>query len=94
MLQRGEPPEQAEGAFSIEFGHIPLGGTEHLHEPLRRIRRLAQGQRLPHTPERFRAWVKNDYRASRPSDRPASLADRPTAAALEVGRRCTPLAAE
>jgi Tyrosine phosphatase family len=33
MLERAEPPEQAERAFSIEFGHIPLGGTEHLHEP-------------------------------------------------------------
>jgi protein tyrosine phosphatase (PTP) superfamily phosphohydrolase (DUF442 family) len=71
MLQRGDAPEQAEGAFSIEFGHIPLGGTEHLHEPLDEYATWLKANGLPHTPERFRAWVKNDYRsADPPSDPP------------------------
>jgi protein tyrosine phosphatase (PTP) superfamily phosphohydrolase (DUF442 family) len=70
MLRRGEPPDQAEGAFSIEFGHIPLGGTEHLHEPLDEYAAWLKANRLPHTAERFRAWVKNDYRAGDPSTDP------------------------
>jgi protein tyrosine phosphatase (PTP) superfamily phosphohydrolase (DUF442 family) len=71
MLQRGVAPEQAEAAFSLEFGHIPLGGPEHLHEPLDEYAAWLQANRLPHSPERFRAWVQNDYRsADPPSDPP------------------------
>ena len=71
MLKRGEDPEQAEGAFSIEFGHVPLGGTEHLHEPLYEYASWLKANGLPHTPERFRTWVKYDYRsADPPSDPP------------------------
>jgi protein tyrosine phosphatase (PTP) superfamily phosphohydrolase (DUF442 family) len=66
MLARAEPPDQAEGAFSIEFGHVPLGGTEHLHEPLREYAAWLKANRLPHTAERFRSWVKKDYRAADP----------------------------
>ena len=61
MIQLGESPRQAELAFSIEFGHIPLGGTEHLHEPLREYAAWLTDRGLSHTPERFRDWVKNDY---------------------------------
>jgi protein tyrosine phosphatase (PTP) superfamily phosphohydrolase (DUF442 family) len=72
MLERGDEPERAERAFSIEFGHIPLGGTEHLHEPLDEYARWLKSHGLPHTPERFRDWVKNDYQsADPPSDPPA-----------------------
>jgi hypothetical protein len=63
MVRRGEPPERALSAFSIEYGHIPVFGTEHLHEPLDEYAAWLKTNRLPHTPERFRAWVKNDYRA-------------------------------
>ncbi len=70
MLQRGEAPEQAERSFSIEFGHIPLGGTEHLHEPLDEYAAWLKASRLPHTPERFRDWVKNDYFAADPPSDP------------------------
>jgi protein tyrosine phosphatase (PTP) superfamily phosphohydrolase (DUF442 family) len=66
MLQRGEAPEHAEAAFSIEFGHIPLGGTEHLHEPLDEYAGWLKDKGLSHSPERFRAWVQNDYRAADP----------------------------
>ena len=67
MTRKGVSPEQAEGAFSLEFGHIPVAGTQHLHEPLREYADWLKSQRLPHTAERFRAWVKNDYRSSDPS---------------------------
>jgi len=63
MVRRAEPPERALSAFSIEYGHIPFFGTEHLHEPLDEYAAWLKTNRLPHTPERFRAWVKNDYRA-------------------------------
>jgi protein tyrosine phosphatase (PTP) superfamily phosphohydrolase (DUF442 family) len=71
MIHRGEPPAQAERAFSLEFGHIPLGGTEHLHEPLKEYAAWLTARRLPHTPERFRDWVKNEYEpAGGPADPP------------------------
>ena len=71
MIHRREPPNQAEGAFSLEFGHIPLGGTEHLHEPLDEYAAWLAARGLRHTPERFRDWVKNDYEpAGGPADPP------------------------
>jgi len=71
MVRRGEPPERALSAFSIEYGHIPMFGTEHLHEPLDEYAAWLKTNRLPHTPERFRAWVKNDYHAEvLPADPP------------------------
>lgn len=71
MLGRGETPERAKGAFSLEFGHVPLGGTEHLHEPLREYAAWLKANRLPHTAERFRSWVETVYQsADSPSDPP------------------------
>ena len=71
MLERGETPEQAERAFSIEFGHVPLGGHRASARAAERVCRMAQANRLPHTPERFRDWVKNEYQsADPPSDPP------------------------
>jgi protein tyrosine phosphatase (PTP) superfamily phosphohydrolase (DUF442 family) len=67
MTRKGEPPEQAEGTFALEFGHIPVAGTQHLHEPLDEYAGWLKAGRLPHTAQRFRDWVKNDYRSSDPS---------------------------
>jgi protein tyrosine phosphatase (PTP) superfamily phosphohydrolase (DUF442 family) len=67
MTCKGQPPEQAEGAFALEFGHIPVAGTQHLHEPLHEYADWLKARRLPHTAERFRAWVKSDYRSRDPS---------------------------
>jgi protein tyrosine phosphatase (PTP) superfamily phosphohydrolase (DUF442 family) len=61
MVVRGEPPEQAERAFSLKFGHIPLGGPEHLHEPLHEYAAWLKVRGQPHTPDRFLAWLKSDY---------------------------------
>jgi protein tyrosine phosphatase (PTP) superfamily phosphohydrolase (DUF442 family) len=77
MVRRGEPPQQAEGAFSIEYGHVPIGGTEHLHEPLDEYAAWLKANQLPHTAERFRAWVKKDYRAKDPSAEPPLLQPGP-----------------
>jgi hypothetical protein len=79
MVRRSVPPERALHSFSIEFGHIPLFGTEHLHEPLDEYAAWLQTKRLAHTAERFRAWVKNDYRADDPPADPPPLEPGPRA---------------
>jgi protein tyrosine phosphatase (PTP) superfamily phosphohydrolase (DUF442 family) len=63
MQERGESPEVAERAFSIQFGHIPLGGTEHLHEPFDEYAAWLAHHKLEHTPHRFRDWVSHEYRS-------------------------------
>jgi protein tyrosine phosphatase (PTP) superfamily phosphohydrolase (DUF442 family) len=70
MLERGERPEEAEKAFSISYGHVAFGGTEHLHEPLDEYAGWLKAKGLAHTPERFREWVKNDYQSADPSSDP------------------------
>jgi hypothetical protein len=90
MLKNGEPPERAERAFSIEFGHIPLGGTEHLHEPLHEYAAWLKANQVPHSARRFHDWVKNDYRADDPSVDPPPLKtgprERRTGSAASGGR--------
>ncbi len=63
MTRRGEPPEQAVRAFNLRYGHVPLFGPEHLHEPFCEYRAWLQSRDLAHTPARLRAWVEHDYRA-------------------------------
>jgi protein tyrosine phosphatase (PTP) superfamily phosphohydrolase (DUF442 family) len=77
IVARGESPVQAASAFSFEFGHIPIGGTEHLHEPLAEYSSWLNAQGLANSPERFRSWVKNEYQASDPSVDPPRLAPGP-----------------
>jgi hypothetical protein len=61
MMERCVPPEQAENAFTLEHGHVPLCGPEHLHEPLNEYAAWLAARRLAHSPDRFRDWVKNEY---------------------------------
>jgi protein tyrosine phosphatase (PTP) superfamily phosphohydrolase (DUF442 family) len=89
MVRLGEPPAHALGAFSIEFSHIPLGGTEHLHEPLDEYAAWLDGNQLKHTSERFRAWVKNDYRANDPSSDPPPLLPGPRARHSDIAQKHT-----
>ena len=77
MTHRGEPPRQAEGAFSLFHSHVPLFGPEHLHEPLDEYAQWLDARKLAHTPERFREWVKNDYRSDDPHVDPPPLAVGP-----------------
>ncbi|MHB1561894.1 MAG: fused DSP-PTPase phosphatase/NAD kinase-like protein [Isosphaeraceae bacterium] len=73
MVRRGVPPEEAEDSFTIEHLHIPIGGPEHLHEPLREYGAWLAEKGLSHTPERFRDWVKNDYKSPDGHDDPPPL---------------------
>ena len=66
MSRAGEPPLTAERAFSVYYGHVPLLGTRHLHEPLHEYAAYLQAHDLPHTAGRFRDWVERDYRSDDP----------------------------
>jgi protein tyrosine phosphatase (PTP) superfamily phosphohydrolase (DUF442 family) len=66
MSRKGVDPDSAEEAFSLYYGHVPLLGTKHLHEPLREYAAWLKSHQQPHTPERFRDWVAHDYQADDP----------------------------
>ena len=63
MSRKGVSPGRAEDAFSLYYGHVPLLGTRHLHEPFREYANYLDAHQLTHTPGRFRDWVAHDYRA-------------------------------
>ena len=74
MVRDGEPPERALGAFSIRYGHVPLLGPEHLHEPFAEYADWLRARGLEHSPARLRDWVARDYRApDAPADVPTLL---------------------
>jgi hypothetical protein len=77
MIGRGIPPERAEDTFTIEHGHIPLCGPEHLHEPLREYAAWLTARGLTHSPDRFRHWVKNEYRSHDGPEDPPPLEPGP-----------------
>jgi protein tyrosine phosphatase (PTP) superfamily phosphohydrolase (DUF442 family) len=66
MSRKGVDPRSAEKAFSLYYGHVPLLGTRHLHEPLQEYAAWLDAHRQSHTPERFRDWVAHDYKADDP----------------------------
>lgn len=83
MIKCNQSPETAENAFSVDYGHIPLFGTEHLHEPLREYSAWLKDRRLAHSPERFRSWVKTEYRSADPPVDPPLWPQGPRATAAQ-----------
>jgi protein tyrosine phosphatase (PTP) superfamily phosphohydrolase (DUF442 family) len=77
MIGRGVPPDQAENAFTLEHGHIPLCGPEHLHEPLKEYAAWLAAHGLTHSPDRFRDWVKNEYNSRDGPEDPPPLKPGP-----------------
>jgi protein tyrosine phosphatase (PTP) superfamily phosphohydrolase (DUF442 family) len=63
MSRKGVVPERAEDAFSLYYGHVPLFGTRHLHEPFREYAAWLRSHEMTHTPERLWNWVAHEYRA-------------------------------
>jgi hypothetical protein len=66
LFIRSETPERAVRAFSLEYGHVPIGGPEHLHEPFLEYAEWLKAHRLSHDPDQFRQWLAHDYRADDP----------------------------
>ena len=67
MAILGRPPERAFGqAFSPRFGHFPVFGAEHLHEPFREYAGWLREHRLAHTPARLKFWLGRMYRSGTP----------------------------
>jgi|SRR5271157_3423422 len=65
MAILGRPPERAFGqAFSPRFGHFPVFGAEHLHEPFREYAGWLREHRLAHTPARLKFWLGRVYRSA------------------------------
>src|SRR5262249_42727538 len=60
LVRLGEPPERAMDSFSYGHGHFPIGGPEHLHEPLLEYQAWLRTHGFDHTPARFRSWVEHD----------------------------------
>jgi hypothetical protein len=77
MMHSNEPPRQALRAFTIYHSHVPLFGTEHLHEPLDEYANWLDARRLEHTPDRFRSWVKNEFQSEDPPVDPPPLEPGP-----------------
>jgi len=67
MAVKSVAPERALGAFTLDYGHVPLGGPERLHEPLAEYAAYLKGRGLGHTPERLRRWVETEYAGDRPA---------------------------
>ena len=84
MIRQDEPPREAIRAFTIYHGHVPLFGTEHLHEPLDEYAQWLDSRGLTHTPARFREWVKKRLPVGRRMHR--ALSSRPRAAETTVGQ--------
>jgi hypothetical protein len=63
MDRRGVPPEEAMRAFSVAYGHFPVGGPEHLHEPFLEYAAWLKERSLGHSPARLRFWIEHEYRA-------------------------------
>ncbi len=88
MSKKGIPPERAEAAFSLYYGHVPLLGTRHLHEPFREYADWLKSHQLAHTPERLKDWVAHDYRADDPLAEfvPVPTGPRPPRSARSAGQ--------
>jgi hypothetical protein len=68
MAVKGVGPEKASAEFSLDYGHVPLAGTQRLHEPFNEYRRWLSSEGLAHSPARFRDWVEHEYRSEPPSN--------------------------
>jgi hypothetical protein len=77
MSHKSEPPQSALRAFTLVHSHVPFFGPEHLHEPIEEYAAWLETRRLDHTPERFRAWIKNDYASSDPHTDPEPIRPGP-----------------
>jgi len=74
LVVLGEPPEAARRAFALEYGHVALGGTERLHEPIDEYAAHLAASGQLHTPSRFRDWLARTYRSDDPPGERSAMA--------------------
>ncbi|WZP00723.1 tyrosine-protein phosphatase [Isosphaeraceae bacterium EP7] len=63
MVRRGVPPELASESFTVKYGHVPLGGTQRLHEPIDEYAAWLARNGLAHSAGRFKDWITTGYRS-------------------------------
>jgi protein tyrosine phosphatase (PTP) superfamily phosphohydrolase (DUF442 family) len=62
MAGPGVGPSEALKAFTIDYGHVGLNGTERVHEPFLEYAAWLNDRHVPHSPRRLREWVETKYR--------------------------------
>jgi len=67
MAAKGDSPERALKAFSLQYGHVPLLSTARLHEPFEEYSAWLRANRITHNPVRFRRWLERDYLSAEPA---------------------------
>ncbi|WP_422926886.1 tyrosine-protein phosphatase [Singulisphaera sp. PoT] len=87
LSQAAQAPKQAAGAFSLYYGHVPLGGTALLHAPFIEYERWLIEKSLNHNPQRFRSWVENEYEPDATSSTFEPLAPGPRPPSLKLSAR-------
>ena len=95
MVEQEVGPAEALESFALAYGHVPILGTRHLHEPLEEYATWLDARRLSHTPRRFRLWVEQEYRSDGPTGTPPPLVAGPRnsgfAARIGVGTPTVPV---
>jgi hypothetical protein len=61
MSRKAVAPERALRAFALTYGHIPLFGPEHLHEPLDEYAAWLKDRGQIHSSAHLRFWVEQVY---------------------------------
>jgi len=77
MFRQGESPDEALRSFSLQYGHVPIGGPEHLHEPIKEYGAWLKARGLGHRPELLRTWVEQVYVSERSQQRELPLQPGP-----------------
>lgn len=94
LVEKGQPPEKALGAFSIARGHVPLFGPERMQDPFHEYAAWLSTRRLDHTPDRFRAWVEHDYQGDGLETDPLPLRTGPRSRVAEADAKREPRSGE
>jgi Tyrosine phosphatase family len=56
-----EPKRALRIAFSLKYGHMPICGIKHLHDPIEEYQRWLETESLPPKPGRLRLWLERVY---------------------------------
>jgi hypothetical protein len=68
LYRGGQTPRDATRAFSLYYGHLPIGGTAHLHEPFDEYEQWLAERSAVHSPVQLRWWIENVYQTPGQAD--------------------------